>query len=601
MSSFLKKALPGSLACLVSISFSLGKQGELAEIVVVETRSPKPEAEVSPWVTTLKESEWTFRQVEGVSALLRSVPGLSLVRSGQAGSQVSLFSRGGNSDHTTFLYEGRKLNGGFSGTYDLGQLSLAGLSSVEVLRGSSSTLYGAEGIGGAIMLRSDPSQRPGSLSFEGGSNGHLLARLERSFDGDGWSASTGFSAQGTDNEQPHSSFDGRAASIVARRALADGVELDLVTSFGRSHLNYPGNAKSIAYPVGGQYQELEETLVSPGVEFDLGSWRLKGHYCFSQDRLEAKDSWAHQDFLTRSHGLDFQAEYLEADDWGVLWGGSWEEESFRKVPLPTGFADVDDSLVTKSAFVHLRFLGWEESEWALGGRTDDFSDFGGARTWSLSGSRKLFDSLDFFTRFATSFAPPQANDLYGVWGNPSLDSEEAKSWEAGLKGTGMDWSWRLGAYRTDFHDLIAWSGFTTANVGRARAEGIEFSSEKDFESFMLRVGYAYGEAWDVDDSVRLPRRPRHSGSLAVERRNEESGFGVELSWVADREDLDGAPPYGAIEGEDYLVVRVYGQTELGERASLYGRVENLFDEEYAEADGYPALGLGVYGGIRYSF
>ena len=92
---------------------------------------------------------------------------------------------------------------------------------------------------------------------------------------------------------------------------------------------------------------------------------------------------------------------------------------------------------------------------------------------------------------------------------------------------------------------------------------------------MLRVGYAYGEAWDVDDSVRLPRRPRHSGSLAVERRNEESGFGVELSWVADREDLDGAPPYGAIEGEDYLVVRVYGQTELGERASLYGRVRTL--------------------------
>ena len=228
MAPFLKKALPGSLACLVSISFSLGKQEELAEIVIVETRSPKPEAEVSPWVTTLKESEWTFRQVEGVSGLLRSVPGLSLVRTGQAGSQVSLFSRGGNSDHTTFLYEGRKLNGGFSGTYDLGQLSLAGLSSVEVLRGSSSTLYGAEGIGGAIMLRSDPSRSPGSLSFEGGSNGHLLGRLERSFDGDGWSASTGFSAQGTDNEQPHSSFDNRAASIVARRELADGVELDVV-------------------------------------------------------------------------------------------------------------------------------------------------------------------------------------------------------------------------------------------------------------------------------------------------------------------------------------------------------------------------------------
>ena len=45
---------------------------------------------------------------------------------------------------------------GFFGTYNLGQLSLNGSSSVEVLRGSSSIQYGAEGIGGAIMLRSQP-------------------------------------------------------------------------------------------------------------------------------------------------------------------------------------------------------------------------------------------------------------------------------------------------------------------------------------------------------------------------------------------------------------------------------------------------------------
>ena len=331
------------------------------------------------------------------------------------------------------------------------------------------------------MLRSDPSQRPGSLSFEGGSNGHLLARLERSFDGDGWSASTGFSAQGTDNEQPHSSFDGRAASIVARRALADGVELDLVTSFGRSHLNYPGNAKSIAYPVGGQYQELEETLVSPGVEFDLGSWRLKGHYCFSQDRLEAKDSWAHQDFLTRSHGLDFQAEYLEADDWGFFGVVHGRRKAFGRFRCQRG-------------------LRMWTIRWSRKAPSFICASWDGKRANGLSvGERMTFPILVVpvpgrcrvrenslipltFYPFRHQFRPPQANDLYGVWGNPSLDSEEAKSWEAGLKGTGMDWSWRLGAYRTDFHDLIAWSGFTTARVGRARAEGIEFSSEKDFES-----------------------------------------------------------------------------------------------------------------------
>lgn len=601
MNLFRKIFWQGGLASLVLVTCLSGKPEELAGIVIVETRTPKSEAEVSPWVTTLKENDWIFRQVEGVPGLLRSVPGVSLVRTGQVGSQVSMFSRGANSDHTTFLYEGRKLNGGFSGTYNLGQLSLAGLSSVEIMRGSSSTLYGAEGIGGAVMFRSDLAPRPSSLSLDVGSNGHLLGRLEGSFEGDGWSASTGFSAQGTDNEQPHSSFDNRSASLVARRKLAEGVEFDLVNSFGWTHLNYPGNSKSGSYPEAGQFQEIEGFLLSPGLALDLGTWHAKAHYCFSQDRLEAKDSWAHQDFLARSHGLDFQAEYLEADTWKILWGGSLEDESFRKVALSTAITEVDDSLITKSAFVQLSYLGWAETEWSLGARTDDFSDFGGAQTWSLSGSRKLLDSLTAYTRYATSFAPPQANDLYGMWGNPLLNPEEAHSWEFGLKGTSEEWSWRLGAYRTDFRDLISWSGFTTANVGRARAEGIEFSAERGFADFMFRAGYAYGEAWDEDDSTRLPRRPRHSGTLAVEKRNDEFGFGVELSWVADREDVDGASPYGAIDGEDYFVTRVYGQTHLGERTILFGRIENLFDEEYSEADGYPALGLGFYGGARYSF
>ena len=134
---------------------------------------------------------------------------------------------------------------------------------------------------------------------------------------------------------------------------------------------------------------------------------------------------------------------------GFFWGGYGRRKALEGA-FANGVCGCGRFLnrVSDSAFVRMRFLGWEESEWALGGRTDDFSDFGGARTWSLSGSRKLFDSLDFFTRFATG--QPQANDLYGVWGNPSLDSEEAKSWEVGLKGTRMDWSWRLGAYRRIF-------------------------------------------------------------------------------------------------------------------------------------------------------
>jgi outer membrane cobalamin receptor len=34
---------------------------------------------------------------------------------------------------------------------------------------------------------------------------------------------------------------------------------------------------------------------------------------------------------------------------------------------------------------------------------------------------------------------------------------------------------------------------------------------------------------------------------------------------------------------------------------LFGRIENLMDEDYEEVDGYPALGRAVYAGLGFSF
>ena len=35
---------------------------------------------------------------------------------------------------------------------------------------------------------------------------------------------------------------------------------------------------------------------------------------------------------------------------------------------------------------------------------------------------------------------------------------------------------------------------------------------------------------------------------------------------------------------------MYGSTEIAEHMTLFARVENLFDEEYEEVNGYPGLG-----------
>ena len=102
-----------SFSCLPILAEESGE--ELEQLVIVETRSPRPLSETSPWVTVLSAEDLRNRQIHFVSDALRTAGGVSLARLGGIGSQTSLFSRGANSDHVPFLLEGRRLNGGFSG------------------------------------------------------------------------------------------------------------------------------------------------------------------------------------------------------------------------------------------------------------------------------------------------------------------------------------------------------------------------------------------------------------------------------------------------------------------------------------------------------
>ena len=72
--------------------------------MVVETRTPQPLSEASPWVTRISGDDLEQRQIYNLSDALRSVPGMAVARTGQMGSQTSLFSRGGESNHVAFLY-----------------------------------------------------------------------------------------------------------------------------------------------------------------------------------------------------------------------------------------------------------------------------------------------------------------------------------------------------------------------------------------------------------------------------------------------------------------------------------------------------------------
>jgi len=577
------------------------EEQSLEPMVVVETRRPQPLSEASPWVTRISGDDLEQRQVYNLADALRSVPGMAVVRTGQMGSQASLFSRGAQSDHVTFLYEGRKLNGGFSGTYNLGQLSLTGVSSVEVLRGSSSVQYGAEGIGGAVMLRGQTGEEQLNWVMEGGSNHSLFNRMHYGFDQSGWAGSVSTSLETTDNEQPHSQFDNQSGMFHLSRQVSQNLKIDLFGMGTMSDVNYPGNNKSAFFPIEDQYQEIEGFLVSPGINFYLGDWEIKTFYSFSEDNLIGKDSFSDTTYQADTNSLDFQINGALSESVQVTLGGLYDKDSFFKKENSSNLVDIDKKADSEGAFALSTFSPSEDFSVTLGIRQDNFSDYGTASTWSALLEKNLVENIILVSRYSTSFSPPQANDLYGMWGNPNLKPEEADAWEVGVTASPNEMiNLRVSYFDTRYTNLIEWSGSSTANVGIARTKGVESSVEAVQGNYSSRFSFSYLDAVNSNTDQRLLRRPRILGNFVVQHVNDMSSLGLGLKFVHDVMDIDGGN-FSTIEGDDYAIVRLFADYQISEGIKLFGRIENLMDEDYEEVDGYPALGRAVYAGLRFSF
>jgi len=141
----------------------------IAEAVVVSAAQvPRPLSESPTASTVIARDEVEARQLETVSDALRTLPGMTVARSGGRGALTSVFPRGGESDYTLVLVDGVRANA-FGGGFDFSLLPFGDVSQVEVVRGPQSALFGSDAIGGIVQVTTRQGGPPtGSASVEGG-------------------------------------------------------------------------------------------------------------------------------------------------------------------------------------------------------------------------------------------------------------------------------------------------------------------------------------------------------------------------------------------------------------------------------------------------
>jgi vitamin B12 transporter len=177
-------------------------------IVVSDTGTALPESQTGASVTVIGQSELAALDNLDVLDVLRQVPGLTVVQTGERGGTTSVFARGGNSEFNKVLIDGIPGND-IGGAVEFANLATSAIDNVEVFRGANSVLYGADALGSVINITTRQGDTPTpelTYSADGGSFGTL--RQEGSLGGvfHHFDYFADFMRFDTQNSLPNSSF-----------------------------------------------------------------------------------------------------------------------------------------------------------------------------------------------------------------------------------------------------------------------------------------------------------------------------------------------------------------------------------------------------------
>ena len=304
----------------------------------------------------------------------------------------------------------------------------------------------------------------------------------------------------------------------------------------------------------------------------------------------------------------------------ITGGYEWERETFAPSHLDETFRRESHSLVGeyRGAFLDQLYLN--------AGVRRDFNDrFGDATTYSLSGAWKIPGSeTRLHTSVGTGVTNPTFFEQFGYIpstfsGNPGLVPEKSFGWDIGVEQGFFDRRLVLDAtyFNQDLTNEIAtvFGGppdFLSSPLnrdGKSKRQGVEVSATLDlFNGFSANATYTYTDATEQTfaGGPRLAevRRPEHSGSIGAaylfhDDRARVFGEAVFNGKMEDVAFVPSLPPRVTLDS--YTVVNIGGSFRFNDNFEAYGRIENLFDEQYEEVFGYNTQGRTAFLGIKGSF
>ena len=587
-------------------------------IVVTANRTERAISQVGESVTVVEEKEIVNRQPSDVLDVLRTVPGVTFNRNGGIGTNAGVSIRGAESDQTVVLIDGVKLNDPASpgGGFNFGPLLLGNIARVEVVRGSQSVLYGSQAIGGVVnLITREPTEELGMFAraeYGARDTAELTGNVSGRFGP--VAASIGASYLHTDGISAFSEarggaerdgFESLGVNGKIDIALSENLSIDLRGFYADGEVGIDGfPAPDYVFADVDEVSYRKDFVGYAGLNADFLDGRFRNRLGFAYTNIDRRNFNFDTDTETfdangENRRYEYQGVFDAAEFVELVFGAEREESDFRSgtdeadVWINSVYGQVNLSPVTG-----LSLTG--------GVRYDDHETFGDATTFAASGAYTP-NSGDTVVRasYGEGFKAPSLYQIYSTYGNPALLPEESESWDVGITHSFLDRRAQIGVtyFERDSTNLIGFVSTATPpfgfydNTELASAKGWEFGlAVRPVDGFDVALNYTNIDAIDETTGHKLARRAEDKADLVVDYRM-SNGIGIGATVLVVGDSFDNASNTRQLDG--YVVADLRASYGVTEQLEIFGRVENLFDEEYETVYRYGQPGRAVFGGVRF--
>ena len=619
------------------VAGAVGANG-VAELVVAATRTAQPIEKIGASVTVLTQATIDASQAISVPELLVQQPSVNFTRNGGPGASTSLNIRGAESQHTVVLIDGVKLNDPSStqGGFNSGNLLVGDIARIEILRGAQSTLWGSQAIGGVVnIVTADPTAPfTSSVEAEAGARrtGYLRAGAGGATDritwrlAGGYYTTDGFSAFKTGKEKD--GYQNTGVSGRVRVALARNVSAEVRSVYSKGKNDFDAFNGDSA-----EFGRTEELVVYTGLNFALldGRWNNRLGYAYTDTDRENLNPARPTGPITfdaagKNKRFEYQGVFAVSDIVTATFGGESETSRMRtrsptvttqNAPFRTGRVGVD------SLYGQLQVEPVQGLTLTGGMRYEDHDTYGSHTLGQVAAAYALNEG-DTVVRasFGQGFRAPGLYELYSEYGNTGLSPEKFDSWDAGVEQRFLGGKARVSA--TWFHRqadneirfFSCASGSATAvcnpggvfrfgyydNVQKTKAQGVELIGEvKPVQGLTIVGNYTYTDAESnsgVTKGKQLTRRPKTMGNLSATYR---WPIGVATTIAARRVGRTYNNDTNTQVVKGYTLVDLRASYPISQTLEVFGRIENVFDEDYQTILNYGAPGRGAFLGLRARF